>query len=360
MLTDVGGDEGIAASDLVEFLYYVLGHDDFLALLVLERFLAAPFNNLLPPGGERFRIRYAGRGFQKLLDFVEHIRQIANNGHIDLDSLGNRGRVYVNVNDLARNCRKIRRIANHAIIESGSDGYQDIAILHGHIGLIGAMHAQHTERLLVGRRIAPQTHQGIGHRIPQTAGKLCQPFGSIGENDPATGINHRPLGLQQHLHRLLDLSAVSLEHRVIGPHGDRLGIFELALLIRNVFRNINQDRTGAAGPGDVESLLKGYCQILDILDQEIVLDAGPGDAHRIAFLKGVLPDVGGGDLPADDHYRNGIHVRRGNPRNGICHARSRSNQADAYLVGRSRIGVRRMDGRLLMANQDMLEFVLFE
>jgi hypothetical protein len=49
VLADVRGDEGIAACDLIEFLDHVLGHDDFLALLVLERLLAAPFVDLLPP-----------------------------------------------------------------------------------------------------------------------------------------------------------------------------------------------------------------------------------------------------------------------------------------------------------------------
>ncbi len=47
----------------------------------------------------------------------------------------------------------MRRIADHAIIEARAYGDKYIAILHGHIGLIGAMHAQHAQPLLVGCRI---------------------------------------------------------------------------------------------------------------------------------------------------------------------------------------------------------------
>jgi hypothetical protein len=61
------------------------------------------------------------------------------------------------------------------------------------------------------------------------------------------------------------------------------------------------------------------CQILDILDQEIVLDAGTGDANRVAFLEGILTDILGRHLASDDHHRDGIHVGGGDAGNRIGH-----------------------------------------
>jgi hypothetical protein len=166
------------------------------------------------------------------------------------------------------------RIADHAVVEARADRDQDVAILHRHVGFIGAVHAQHAEVLLVGRRISAQAHQRIRHRIAQGARKLYQALRGVGKDHPAAGIDHRPLGLQQHLHRLLDLTAMALDHRVVGAHRDRLRILELALLVGDVLGNIDQNRAGTTGLGDVERLLQRYRQIPHILDQEVVLDAG--------------------------------------------------------------------------------------
>ncbi len=151
-----------------------------------------------------------------------------------------------------------------------------------------------------------------------------------------------------------------LDHRVVGPHGDRLGVFEFALLVGDVLRDIDQNGTGTPCFGYVEGLLQGYRQVPDILDQKIVLDAGPGNTHRVAFLKSVLTDIARRHLSADDDQRNGVHVCRGDARDCIGHARPRGHQANTDLVGRSGVGIRCVHSGLLMTNQNMLELVLFE
>jgi hypothetical protein len=45
--------------------------------------------------------------FEKLLQFIEHIGQVADDGHIDLDPLRNRRWVDVDVNDLARHAAEV-------------------------------------------------------------------------------------------------------------------------------------------------------------------------------------------------------------------------------------------------------------
>jgi len=46
----------------------------------------------------------------------------------------------------------------------------------------------------------------------------------------------------------------------------------------------------------VKRLFDRFGELGDVLDEEVVLDAGAGDAHRVDFLEGVLPDHGGRDL----------------------------------------------------------------
>jgi hypothetical protein len=82
----------------------------------------------------------------------------------------------------------------------------------------------------------------------------------------------------------------------------------------------------------MESLLDGRSQVLDILDQEIVLDAGTGDANRVAFLEGILTDILGRHLAGDDHHRDGIHVGSGDAGHRIGHARPGGHQSNADLL----------------------------
>jgi hypothetical protein len=156
------------------------------------------------------------------------------------------------VDDLARHLGEVLRIADDAVVEAGTDRQQHVAVLHGHVGFVGAMHAEHADELLVGGRVAAQAHQGVGHReaelMPDQLGQLV---GGIGQDHAAAGVDHRPLGFEQQLHRLLDLSPVTLDHRVVGAHRDRLRIGVLALRRRDVLRECPPapGRGGRSWPG---------------------------------------------------------------------------------------------------------------
>lgn len=47
------------------------------------------------------------------------------------------------------------RHRNHPVVKAGSDGNQHVAVLHGEVGFIGAVHAEHADKLAIGGRIAP-------------------------------------------------------------------------------------------------------------------------------------------------------------------------------------------------------------
>ena len=54
-----------------------------------------------------------------------------------------------------------------------------IAVVHGHVGFIKAVHTQHTEELAVCGRVGPQSHQGIGYRIVQLARQAREQFTTL-------------------------------------------------------------------------------------------------------------------------------------------------------------------------------------
>ena len=66
----------------------------------------------------------------------------------------------VDVDDLARHLAEMLRVADHAVVETRADGQQHVAVLHRHVGFVGAVHAEHAEELRVGGRIAAQAPSG--------------------------------------------------------------------------------------------------------------------------------------------------------------------------------------------------------
>ena len=149
-----------------------------------------------------------------------------------------------------------------------------------------------------------------------------------------------------------------LAHGVVRPHGDRLRVMERRCLQRHILGDVHHHRPGPATAGNVEGFLDGRRELLHVLDQEVVLDDGSGDAHRVALLEGIQSDGRGGDLAGDDHHGNGIHVRGGDAGDGIGHSGPRSHQGDPDLPCGARIPIGRVHGRLLMAYQHVFDRVL--
>jgi hypothetical protein len=116
------------------------------------------------------------------------------------------------------------------------------------------------------------------------------------KNHATTGVDDRTLGFLQNLHSLLDLPEMPLDHRVVGTHLHRLRIIEFAHLGSDVLGHIDHNRARTAGAAIWKAFLIVDRQVLDILDQEIVLDAGAGNTDRIALLEGILTDVLGRHL----------------------------------------------------------------
>ena len=54
------------------------------------------------------------------------------------------------MDDLAFNRGEVLGVADHTVVEARAHGQQHIAVLHGHVGFKGAVHAQHAQEARVG------------------------------------------------------------------------------------------------------------------------------------------------------------------------------------------------------------------
>ena len=253
-------------------------------------------------------------------------------------------------------------LACDAVVEAGAYGDQHVGLVHRHVGLVGAMHAQHAQEARVRHGEGAQAHEGAGDGVAEEVDQFPQGLGGLAEDDAAAGVDHRALGLEQDVHRLADLARVALGRRVVGAELDLLRVMvgNLDVGVGDVLGDVHQHRAGATGGGDVEGLADGQGQVVDIAHQKVVLDTGAGDADRVNLLEGVAADDRGRHLPGEDHHGDGVHVGGGDAGNGVGGPGSRGDQGDAAAAGGAGIAVGAMGGGLLVADQDVLDLVLLE
>ena len=319
----------------------------------------APAFNRLPPSRQSTGLD-AGGGLADHRDQLgQHVFDVANDRDVNLDALGDAGRVDIDVDDLAVVLRKVLGVANHAVVKTCADSQQHIAVLHGVVGFDGAVHSRHTEVFAVTGREGTQAHQRIGDGVAEHVDQRAQLFGGIAQQHTAAGVDERALGGQQQLQGLADLSAVAFAHRVVRAHFDGLGVTGVGRLLEgNVFRDIYHHRAGTASAGNVKSFFQRHRQVARIFDEEVVLDDGARDADGVALLECIQTDSRCGHLAGDDHHRDAVHVGGGNAGDGVGHAGAGSDQGHADVAGGARIAVSGVHCSLLMAHQYVLHGVL--
>ena len=177
MLADLGGDVGIhILGRRVEPLHRVLRHDHVVVRLVGERVARPPAGDLLPPRIERLLVGLGGRPPQPH-DVLENPADIAQNADIGTHVLVDRRGIDIDM-DLLRVRRERTDPAGDAVVETRADADHDVAIVHRHVGFVGAVHAEHADPVLAARRIGAETHQRRGDRKARQIDQLAQADGS--------------------------------------------------------------------------------------------------------------------------------------------------------------------------------------
>ena len=234
--------------------------------------------------------------------------------------------------------------------------------MHRQVGLVGAVHAEHAEPLRIGGGVGAEPHQRRSDGKPGELHQLAQEMARLrsGIDDAAAGVKQRPLGTPHQLDRGLDAVEVALDLRLVALvlEVPRPGIRAFGEL--EVLGNVDHHRTRPAALGDMERLVQHARKLADVLDEVIVLGAGPRDADRVAFLEGIVADQMGRHLPGDAHDRDRIHERIGQAGDCIGGAGAGGHQHAADLAGRAGIAFGGMHGALLVPHQDVPDLLLLE
>ena len=264
--------------------------------------------------------------------------------------------------DFFRAWREAIEPAGYAVVETRPDVDHHVAIVHGEIGLVGAVHSKHAEPLAVRCREGAEPHERRSDGKPRELHEFAQQLRRLDariDHSPA-GIEQPPLGAGDHCDRFADADFVALYPWAIGPMLDieRTDVTSFGEL--HVLGYVYDHRSRPAACRDVKRLVHDTGEIVDVLDQIVVLGARPGDADRVAFLERVAADQMGRNLPGYAYEGDRIHQGIGEARHRVGGARSRSNQQYAAFAGRAGIAFCGMGSTLLMTDEVVPYFLLLE
>ena len=333
--------------------------DEIIRVFVAERLLFFPSGDFVIPRLEAFEFvafdaleAFLGEEF---VGALEGVFDVAQDGQRDDFVFVQLGVVDVDVDDRAV-LGEFLHLAGHAVVETNSDGEKQVGFVHGVVGIDGAVHAEPFERERVRLGKATDTHQRGGHGNLGALDKL-EKFGrGVGRDDAAAAIDHgiaRLLDQADHFEQLLVRGALV---GIVTAQRDRLGENRLDLLVLDVFRQIDDDRAGAAGGGDVERFFDHARDVMDVPDEIAVLHDRQGHAEEVGFLECSAADHFLRHLTGHGDDRNRIHECVGQAGDEVGRTGSGSGHAKPHFAGGARITFGRKNTALLMARQDGADF----
>ena len=163
VLSDIRADDALAAGDVPELLDDLLGLDVLRILLKREAVPAAPAVDHAPPVGVRRAVLLHSELVSCLKELPEDDLAGSDDRDVGPDGLGDRGRIDVDMDNLGVRA-ELRDVVRDAVSKPRSDGKDDVGVVHGHVGLIGAVHAEHAEEPGVSCREGAEPHEGAGDR----------------------------------------------------------------------------------------------------------------------------------------------------------------------------------------------------
>lgn len=146
---------------------------------VLQAIDALPLGDLRLPILERGCIELQRTRLPQADHVFQRMGHVAHHRNVDLHCLVDGGWVDVDVDFLGEGREGIEA-AGDAVVEARTHAHHHVAIMHGHVGLVSAVHAQHAQPFLAARRIGTEAHERGGDGNARHRHELAQQLEAVG------------------------------------------------------------------------------------------------------------------------------------------------------------------------------------
>ena len=357
MLAHVGGDDGIVGTHPGDGVQDLLG-GQVVGVLVVSR-LGGEGEDVLFP----LAVVILG---DLAVEQLQHLLGVADDVVVSLHILVDLSPVDVDLDDLGL-AGEGRGLQGHTVREAAAHGDEQVAAVAGHVGGLGAVHADHAGGERVAAGDAAGTHQGDRHGGVDLPGKLAELLVGAAAGHAAAADEHGLLGLGDHVHQLVHVLLVGFGHlQAAGPGAaDEVGqaagggvllagqVLILCLLGGDVLHDVDQNRAGAAAAGQGKGLADDVGQGVHVPHQIGALGDGHGNAGDVHLLEGVAADQVLGHVAGDEDHGGRVHIGRADAGGQVGRARAGGGQAHAHLAGGAGVTVCCVGSALLVGGQDV-------
>ena len=353
VLANAGDVVGVGAGQGANALQHVLGRTQAVGgLLVAERVILANLVQLVPPLTQVGQL-LSELGGEQLGQLGQHVLQVANDRDVSEANLGDLGGVNVDVNDLGLGGEGVD-LAGHAVVEAGTQGDEQVGLLHGsHCGN-GAVHAGHAEVLGVGLGERTDSVQGGDDGGADELSQLVQLVGCASAHHATADVEDGALGLGDELGGFANLLGVAAGCGSVATQLEVLGdaaVFHHANLC--ILGDVHEHGAGATGGGDVEGCGERTGDVLCVGNHEGVLGDGHCHADNVSFLECVGTEQLGGNLTGDGDQGDGVHVGVSDCGQQVGGAGAGGCDAHAGLAAGDSVALSCVACSLLVTDQDV-------
>ena len=292
------------------------------------------------------RARIPAAAGQRPQQRPDHLAQVALERQRGRHALRQLVRIDVDLNDAG--CRgEAGLLPDPALGEARPQRQDEVRALRGLVGVGVSVHADHAqpERVILGHR--PLALEAGHERHPEPLRQLAHHRRGPAAPHPAAQVQQRALGAHEQVHRLGQGGRRGRTRR-LGGNGAVSGRDAREL---DVPGDVDQDRAGSAGAGQVKCLGQRLAECARLADHAASLGDGRGDGRDVGLLEGAGARLRGGDVSGDGHQRHAIVERVGDAGDEVGRAGARGGQAHAHPAGRVGIALGRVGRDLLVTHQ---------
>ncbi len=237
-------------------------------------------------------------------------------------------------------------VARHSVGEPRADRYYEIGFAYELGDGCAPVHAYKPGAVRTVRRHCGKPHHRRGYRRFDMLGKSDKLRARARRYAAAARVNDGTLCAVDERDRIGD---VRLHGRLVRRRDRSLRVLDERLL--DVFRNVDEHRTGTVGTRYVERAANSVAQFGGVFDDKVMLGYRHGDARDVYFLKTVASEQGYGHVARYRDERHAVEIRVGNARDEVGRARTGRSDDDARLARGAGIALRRVRRALFVRGE---------